>query len=427
MKLKGEFCKEGKDNYIHQMILFSFQGKQFLAICRKVGLIQLYENHGNNTTRRKSFKLYKEWKNSTLGPQDPIKCIGFINHQYLYSCSSEGKLVFRDLINDDADNSFRVFLIHKPVSKVDMQVMDDGKILVASSGNNNELKIYEVDMNSEDKKNRCVHSLESYYKLPVIGGVQAENRAIVQTFTARPDRFGLRRRMTSVNLNALKDKYIQSLVPVWVSSVASKTSSYCGALGDSMCSWIVSICIVPGSPNLIICGSQFGTILIYDTKKDSYPFKVLQVSQFPIYTLKLMNNARYLFYIDTMSRAGVIKLSQFLVVSEYGNLKFGPLAACDIVANDAAAARKTTDTSSVAMFDPVYCICSTIDSRLLIYRFCDDSSATLLAHIRSNSFISCLNTSINHCPYGAFASLFGSSGSKNLLPCPLVKRKSIGI
>lgn len=53
---------------------------------------------------------------------DMIVALDVLNNQYLYSCSRDGKLIIRDLINDDADKSYEVFMLMDGIGKIDLKL-----------------------------------------------------------------------------------------------------------------------------------------------------------------------------------------------------------------------------------------------------------------------------------------------------------------
>lgn len=94
------------------------------------------------------YQLFKEWKNSGIGENDEIMSIGFIDNRYLYSCSIQGKLIIRDLINDDANQSYKVYFVANPISAIEIALVDH-HFVFAISGYNNSLKWYSVNSRNE--------------------------------------------------------------------------------------------------------------------------------------------------------------------------------------------------------------------------------------------------------------------------------------
>jgi hypothetical protein len=120
-----------------------------------------YENHHQNDTNgdqiprrskpvstKSRYQLLKEWKNSGIGENDEIIAIGFIDNRYLYSCSIQGKLIIRDLVNDDANQSYKVYFVANPISAIEISLVDD-HFVFAISGYNNNLKWYRVNSQNE--------------------------------------------------------------------------------------------------------------------------------------------------------------------------------------------------------------------------------------------------------------------------------------
>lgn len=392
-KYKNEFCIEGKGNYIQQMMLFRFQGRLYLVLGRKSGLIQLYENTlDENNGKGRSYKLYKEWKHSNMNAQDYMVGLGFVNDQYLYSCSSEGKLIFRDLINDDADESYRIYLIHKPISCIEVKVASDNKLIAVCSGKNNELKIYEIE-NKHDQVDEFTKTLDHFFLIPLADSDISLSYDLVDL--ERP-MLQLQRRSTSLNLrSSLNERQIHTLMPVWMSSLTQQDYVYHTSPMDSISNWIVSICLLPLDSGMIICGTQFGSVIVYDIDKDTIPRQTLQLSQFSITTLKLFSNGKYLLWTDSMSKAGVIKMSNLKTTNQYNHLKIGPMSSCKVIVNDVIPSRKLNEQSSLSNFEPIYLMCSTIDKRLAIYKLYDDNSYEMIFNLQTNTLIPAINILTN--------------------------------
>lgn len=401
-KQKAEFCQEGKKNYIQKIIVFKFQKKNYMAIARSSGLIQLYEDNVEPGTRQKNYKLFKEWKNSNNRYNDEIIAIGFINDQYLFSCSSEGKLIFRDLINDDADESYKVYLIESPVATVELMVITDDKFRVLSAGKNNELKIYEVELsisspNLLDSINQDIQILSS------------ELRSTINLTYEPPDRRRLIRRVSN-NLNLRGSFHSrQKLSPKFISCSKQEDFIYKASPGDVITNWIISICYLGESePNssIVACGSQFGNLSIYDIKKGVYPIRVLHLSQFPINKLIPFNNNRYLLYSDTVSKVGIVDLQSFEIVNFYDNLKFGPTMNIQFAISNNGG--KVSKFNRISKFDPIYLISSTIDKRLIIYALHDDNTTAIKLEAQLDILIPSVALLDNE-PYDALKRLFNDS------------------
>lgn len=391
-KYKNEFCIDSRDNYIQQMLLFKFQGKLYLALARKAGLIQLYENTVNRRCGgQRSFKLYKEWKHSNMNPLDSMVAIGFFKDQYLYSCSSEGKLIFRDLINDDADESYKVYLIHKPVSCVEIKSVSGNNILVVASGKNNELKLYNVEM--KDNEYEMMNHLHNVFRVPAeeSGSGSSIDLNYDPVDIGRPI-LQLRRRSATLNLRStMNERQIHTLMPYWMSSSSREDYIYYTSPVDIISNWIVSICVMLHDSNVILCGTQFGNLLLYNIDVDTNPLKVMKLSQFSIVNLTLFDDDQFLLYTDSMSKAGVIKLSNFKITNQYENLKIGPMSSCKVVVNKHSYIRRFNQNGCISNFDPVYLICTTIDRRLIIYKLFDDDSYQMVFNLQTNSLIPAIN------------------------------------
>ena len=57
------------------------------------------------------------------------------------------KLIIRDLINDDADKSYEVFMLMDGIGKIDLKLDKfTNTISVATCGKNSDLRLYTIDL-----------------------------------------------------------------------------------------------------------------------------------------------------------------------------------------------------------------------------------------------------------------------------------------
>lgn len=270
------------------------KNKPCIAIARKTGLLQVYER-----SIQRDYKLVKEWRNCKASSSDRLISIGIINHQYLYSCSLEGRFVLRDMINDDEDNSNRLYQLSSPISCVNINVVrstikDDCLVQVAVSGRDNPVTLYDLNTNKD-------YDYE-------------ESAAWSKVFNLNTTELGrLRHVFCKHHENNLTDK----LSPSWINPY----KHHCG-IGDE---WIISIVFYR---DLIICGNQFGFITFYNRLIDDK--KVLKPSTFPITHLKIINH--HLIYNDMISRIGIIDLFTNQEIHTF-NYNFGPIDSVKYIIN----------------------------------------------------------------------------------------------
>lgn len=321
-------------------------------MAKNSGLVQLYQSCGT------VHQLYKEWKNSNMNSQDLIVCIGILNNQYLYTCSREGKLVIRDLVNDDANESYKVYLINKPVSEVKLAI-NGRRILILSAGKNNDLKLYEIDsLNSESTGPFIIH--DSSIRL-----------------TIRP----LGRTFTSLSLSRSGDRQVTVLCPLW--SAITEKFVYTALPLESVSQWVSSICQV-GSE--VVCGTQFGEILIYDLKGGFAPIKTIDFSHFAITHLTPISGG--VVFCDSMSSVGIIRNGE--VTKRYDGLLIGPTSTMKFMTKGDG---------------PIYLLCTTIVGLLVIYKLLSDGESDLLLNIKMSA-LGVLDIS-NDNEYEAIHEVFG--------------------
>ena len=168
----------------NKILTFKFQNNFHLVILRSNGSIQLYTKTANS----KYYTLFKDWKNNLMNSHtDMIVALDVLNNQYLYSCSRDGKLIIRDLINDDADKSYEVFMLMDGIGKIDLKLDKfTNTISVATCGKNSDLRLYTIDLELDNAS-------KGNSKDP-----DQSDLTYVQSFRNRP----LRRSFTTLSLEA---------------------------------------------------------------------------------------------------------------------------------------------------------------------------------------------------------------------------------
>lgn len=398
MKLKNEFCPGGRGNYVQKILSFAILNKVYFVVARSAGLVQLYEKAVRKPPASPNaifFKLVKEWKNSTAGPRDPVVAIGSFRNQYMYTCSSEGKLVIRDLINDDADDSVKSYLIDGPVSCVEIKTMANLRILVAAGGRNNELKMYDLNFGPSDG----FSTMDQIYSV----GVSRPMSAMIRVTNVAPDdRMALRRNTFAHHIrSSFSDT--RRLVPVFSSSL--QECVYSAIPQQSLSNWILSVCFI-GEHRRLCAGTQFGKLMVYDINEPcDQPLKVLNLSQFPVKTLHVFSKGRYLLYADTMSKVGVVDVETMEVVNFYDFLKIGPTVTSRVYTSPDSMSKVSKD-SKLSKFLPVYIVATTIDGTMVIYRLCDSNESELKLCVHHAGVVPNLDI-LDQDAYSALESAFG--------------------
>lgn len=195
-----------------------------------------------------SFDVYEQ--NSNSHSPDKLIRVQNLNNQYLYSCSQRGKITIRDLINDDADNSHKVFYLNEEIVCIDIRKIRNTFYIAAAS--KVDLLIYKIRINTFVKK-----------------------------------------RLGSFN-----------------------TSSFPSSSGTFK-DWICSVNI---SRNLIICGTGFGYLIIYDLSTLRL-VKCMRVSRCRI---NLQSFENFIIFNDSMSKIGILNLCTLEVNFNYLH-NFGPI------------------------------------------------------------------------------------------------------
>lgn len=371
--MKGEFGLGGRSNYIQKILTFAILNKRYFAVARSAGLVQLYEKMARPGAKMAwCYKLVKEWKNSTIGPRDPVVALGAFRNQYMYTCSSEGKLVIRDLINDDADDSVKLYVIDGPVSCLEIRsVPQSMRILVAAGGKKNSLKLYDLDLSTLAD---FISNLERIY-FADYARLESFSLGLVST----PPFHRLLARSPFQIRSSFVD--VQRLPPVSDSSATDST----GVLKNCMC-WVLSVCVYGDTASKqVYVGTQFGDVMAFEANEpfefDLLPSSSLRLSQFAIHALHVFNRGRFLLYADAMSKIGVLDTRTMKVVNFYDHLRIGPTLASRVYTTPDHLVKLPTN-SKVSKFKPIYVVATTIDGALVIYKLMDGNDNRLCLHLR---------------------------------------------
>lgn len=362
VKLQNEFCFTSRALCVHKIFSFSILNNTFFAIARS-GLVQLYERQKAPRTTM-AYKLVREWKNSIVSNKDRVMAIGSFRNQYMYTCSNEGKFVIRDLINDDADESVKVYLLDGPISCVAVALTaSNARVLIGAGGRANDLKLYDLDFGTALPPN-----VNRLYSVEIPGASISSMVRFANEIAEMPP---LRRTLfqyftTFSDWKRLTPAFVMSPDPEELSPLAPAVSN-----------WILSVCFVEHTGTRLVCaGTQYGGMAMYDAERPYKKKKTFQLSQFPINVLHLFNNGRYVLYSDTMSKIGVIDVASMTVVNFYDYLKFGPNMACRVITAPTLAGRVSPGTS-VSRFLPIYVLATTIDGNILVYKLHDTNEKEL--------------------------------------------------
>lgn len=407
VKLKNDICPCGRGNYVEKIFSFAILNKWHFVVTRSAGLVQLYEKQKSHCSST-AYKLVKEWKNSTVSSRDPVVAVGSFRNQYMYTCSNEGKLVIRDLINDDADDSVKTYLIDGPISSVQVLPLKEGmRILVAAGGQDNDLKMYDLDF--------TVSAATNFNRIYSFGMLRPNWSSMIRLTNASPDG----RRMRARTTTHYSSTYFECmrLLPVFVASYDGEDSQslVCG-------NWILSIAFANNNSDIVCCGTQFGDLMIYqysDPRDKEEPQKTIHLSQFPINTLHVFGQGRYLLYTDAMSKIGVIDIHSYEIVNFYDFLKIGPTVTCKVyTCSDSSS--KFPKSTALSKFKPIYVVATTIDGNMVIYKLHDSNESELKLCISHAGIIPDLDI-IDIDAYNVLESVFGEMN--DVLGAPSKRRK----
>lgn len=348
-KFNSEFCVEGPHSAVQKILRFEFRKRSYLALARKNGFVQLFEsgrrNQANPVTKI-SFKLFKEWKNACVSTLDSIVMLGVAHGRFLYSCSTEGKLIFRDLLNDDSDTSNRIFLVQKPVSAVEVRDAEPGVVQVVCAGKGNPVKKYCVDLN-RGHQDHGVRRSDICCNIIGHGGTNWWNGG-GDTSTGSDWSYA---------------------VPTW--SV------------EGVDDWIISTVSVEKT---VICGTQNGTVLLFKDGASEVGHRV-NLSHFPIRDLAV--HGLYVVCHDSMSK--VFLLDQNLAILRvYDGLKIGPVSSCKYVFDDLAFDRRRKVATLVGSDTlQMFVVTTNLENRMVIYKL--EATAEMVLNMELHSGAPCFD------------------------------------
>lgn len=379
IKVKYEFKADEKENYVEEILSFSILNKSYFVVSRHKGLLQMYEKQKQGSDLH-SYKLVKEWKNSTIGTKDRVVAVGCFRNQFMYTCSSEGKLVIRDLINDDADDSVKCYLIDLPVHCVQVQSLAQyGRVLIAAGGRNNELKLYDLDYSHATVT--CLRGLCA--STATSGVVQLEPRSI--------------RRAPFSFFHIFND--IMRLTPLFIA--LDLESGACPAFLASLLNLVSTVLFLGQMSSLgeskICAGTQFGDLLVFVPSLDSSePIRVLKLSRFPINSLHLLGDHK-LLYTDLMSKIGIIDTRTWTLETLHDYLRIGPTVAIKIYSKVGS--------------PKIYVLATTILGTLVIYRLQSSYVCELKLSINGVGIIPAFDI-LDDCPFDALEEAFSTASVK---------------
>ncbi|CAN3357362.1 hypothetical protein DICA1_C09538 [Diutina catenulata] len=353
--------------------------KHWLAVVRASGLIQLYERSAEQ------YSLFKEWKNSVVTPDDPVVAAGFAGHRYLYSCSADGKLVVRDLINDDANESCRVYYVAAPVSCVWVDRCGSA-LTVSVAGKKNHVSVYRVPPPGHSRRG-------SDTAAPAVRGVRGQPRLVEMAVVREwPDALDSHPWVHSSDdeddsgrrFRAVTGPRSRCLVPQWSAEAALADYVYTAIPAESVCSWVVSMCRVGAQ---MVCGTQFGEVVVYCTRGaqcSPKPTHRAKVSQFGLQLAK-PTAGDHVFFCDGIAQMGVIDVARMAVVQRFSFAGVGPVHSWSVVASES-----TSPAASCW-----YAVVTAMDHSLAVFKLRPSSTQAVMV-----SRVSCPSAAPSACVLG---------------------------
>lgn len=301
-------------HHVTRLVVGNTPQGQWLAVVRAQGLIQLYQRQIDD------YVLYKEWKNATTKPSDAIVAVGFVAARYLYLCSADGKFVVRDLVNDDADESCRVYHVASPVLAVDVAYShSDRRFTVAVAGKHNELGVYTIDLapapdDDYDVVNIHPRPRNSYHHYAGSDWDGYHHLNLLNVDLPRPRSY--RRSSPATGGSSLAKG---PLVARWHASTDTADYLYTCLPLDLLTCWI-SLVVMVGA-GIIAAGTQMGELVVYNhsgsRRRPTHRVKLLQ------FGLELKAAANHgpptdlVYYTDGMATVGVVDVARMEIIQKF--------------------------------------------------------------------------------------------------------------
>lgn len=317
-----------------------------------------------------------------MGPHDLVVAVGLVLGRYLYLCLADGKFVVRDLVNDDNDGSYKVFLIDSPVQCVCVEMAHNGRLAISGGGKNNELKVFEVDLLAPSGASKTA----SYLGLAPFHHQDFRNHP-TGPLAVRSLYLGMKKLLPSFTSTSYYNSYVYKASPV-----------------DIITNWIV---LVVHANGLFVVGTQFGNVALYASQNELYPVKTINLSQFPICNLHLFGNNEYVLYTDLMAKMGVINLQTFRVVNFYDDLReLGPVVDTRIFTSRTSLCRNKSSCDTSRFF-PIFVLSTNVENKLLIYKLYDDNRLELKLCLQLDCVMPSVDV-LGDDPYGSLSAMFDS-------------------
>lgn len=267
------FGAEGRISYVQKIITCKLDsGKEYVCIAdsfdisltsqitvaRKGGVVQMYDLN--------SLQLEREWKGHCKEVNDPIIGLEFLN-DHLYTCSAMGRVIVRDLLDEDSEFSYWYTKIREPVSA--FRIHPNQPDIVASGGKDKDLEV--VQLMSPQASDSRLGMVRANWFMQMIHNEDVGHQRLRTKWQAKrnPNEFEFRPQ-------------------VWVSDIQFLDTSRPTHLG-----WRLA------------ASTRYGEINIYETASSKRPVLSVMVSDYPLVNLWFGGNERELLYTNTQNGVGV--------------------------------------------------------------------------------------------------------------------------
>ena len=247
-------------------------------MARKGGIIQMYDTN--------TLQLHREWRGASKTPTDAIVGLEFA-HNRLYSCSAQGRLVVRNLKDNDGEFNYWHSSIKEPISAFRVHPLQQD--VIATGGKDKDLEVMELYNNHADMRN--FGETRSHW---ILQALQADDSPIHQRvrtkWYAKTARYKIGSNRYHYSNDTNGDVYIDPAgqYPIWISGIQFLNLKQPQRLG-----WRIATT------------TRYGYINIYETSISRLCVFSVLASNYPLVNLWFGGNEHELIYTDSQYGVGV--------------------------------------------------------------------------------------------------------------------------
>lgn len=351
----------------------------YVAVAFTDGFVCLYRcipRHSTGTVSksrtRHHFLLVREFTNSFSRGSDEFVAVGSLDH-YLYTCSRGGRLVIRDLVNDDSNIGISIHYVDAPVVLAQLFRSSTGRDLwLATSGTDNCLRVRKINRSPLGNAHLGPSNLlvSPLYPLPRRDTVL--NVTQYGTQTAYPQQTDGK----PTGPPEYGEIYWHAIPDTCLHSREENTASLHWILSVEECN-ICRPAALCAYTHGIVCGTHFGLLVHVGFDRDR-PGQSLQVSRFPVRWIKKIQPCPLMLYSDGISKIGIIRPDPLDIICQYDGLGLGPTIDLQVVCAPVPPLVESNRYCEASPALPIFVLALRYDSHLVVLKLCANGRCTQL-------------------------------------------------